>query len=97
MALVNAHTQSDPAAVIKWLEDAASAPNDPHWTRFDTLFAAQLKHAPFDADNRADAALLRRTQAGAALEGAARQAGWIMGFQFLAQLLAAQSTTKGGA
>ena len=97
MAALNAHTHSDPAAVIKWLEEAASAENDPHWTRFEALFAAQLKAGPHTPDDRADAKLLRQTQGGSAVESAARQAGWIMGFEFLARLLAAQSTTKGGA
>lgn len=84
---------SDPAAVIDWLEESSPNVGDPHWKQFEELITGLLKKYG-DIDASGDAELIRQTTGGMALETVARQAGWIMGFQYFAQMLA---TAQGGA
>lgn len=88
------HHENDPLAIVDQLETDAQTDNAPYRKRIEKLMATALKQIPIDDAH--DAKTLRRTNAGATLEMAARATGFALGFEHAMAVLSAKPA-KGGA
>jgi hypothetical protein len=87
---------ANPAYLVENIEGESEAADAPYWRRYEALVAAFLEEEK-DPDSTSDATHLKETQGGFVLEKVARQAGFVMGFEYCRQLLSGPTTRKGGA
>lgn len=83
-------TQTKPQTLYDQLERTYIRPNDPYRTRIEELMALFLGQNGVDL--QADAEHIRETSGGFGLEEAARQTGFVLGFEYCRDLI-----LKGGA
>lgn len=86
------------ARMVDAIEAEATRTDDPYWRRFNALMP-HLIESNGSVDEAGDARHIRETSAGWILETAARQAGFVMGFEHcrrLQQLVGKQLAVKAG-
>jgi hypothetical protein len=88
---------ANPQAIIKHIEEKSTGtpPDDLYRARVDDIRGLLLP-VQADVDTIADAEHIRQTSAGLALETAARQTGFIIGFEYCRDLILS-GAAKGGA
>lgn len=91
-----------PEAIIDRIEQESPGvpPEDLYRARIETLMATELDkrtyNGSFDVDVVDDVKHIRETQAGGALEEAARHTGFVLGFEYCRDLIVS-GAAKGGA
>lgn len=87
---------ANPQAIIEHIEltSTGTAPEDPYRARIEALMGELLSGA--DPDAAGDAEHIRQTTAGLVLETAARQSGFILGFEYCRDLILAGAGIGGG-
>lgn len=86
---------ANPQGIINHIEGESTGtpPDDPYRARVEDIMGLLLRG---DVDTIADAEHIRQTSAGLALETAARQTGFIIGFEYCRDLILS-GAAKGGA
>jgi hypothetical protein len=82
-----------PLAIVDGVERDSGGADDPYWKWVDDLIRDVL--TTDGSDERHDGEHLRHTQSGRTLERAARQAGFVIGFEYCRRLIE-ETHIKGG-